>query len=157
MPFIWIIILYWFSLTNYQPYGLQLLASKDPFGDCCMTSSTVRSKTFSHIIPDSLYSFLFVFVGKFICSFHHKNVVEWEFTVCPKSRPVRSCVAQRGFQIFDTILWLPLTLIAVINCTVSKLIRTKTSRIMAINQSGYWQVSIQQKFNTKKFKWMGET
>ena len=43
---------------------------------------------------------------------------------------------QQGFQIFDTILWWALTLIAVINCTVSKLIRTKTSRIIAINQTG---------------------
>ena len=43
--------------------------------------------------------------------------------------------SQQGFQIFDTILWLPLTLIAVINCAVSKLIRTKMSRIIAINQT----------------------
>ena len=57
---------------------------------------------------------------------------------------------QQGFQIFDTILWLALTLIAVINCTVSKLIRTKTSRIIAINQTGYRQVPIL--YNNNNFK-----
>ena len=65
---------------------------------------------------------------------NHERVELWEV--------VWRCAAQQGFQIFDTILWLPLTLIAVINCTVSKLIRTKTSRIIAINQTGYRQVPI---------------
>lgn len=62
---------------------------------------------------------------------------------------------QQGFQIFDTILWLALTLIAVINCTVSKLIRTKTSRIIAINQTAYQQPSIKTTISnfTSNFSW----
>ena len=68
------------------------------------------------------------------------------------ARLVRSFISQLESQIFDTILWLPLTLIGVINFSVSKLIRTKTSRIIAINQTG---TSHNSGINTNRHCWVG--
>ena len=74
--------------------------------------------------------------------------------VASQSRPVRSFISQSGSRIFDTILWLPLTLIGVINFSVSKLIRTKTSRIIAINQTS---TSHNSGINTNRHCLVGET